>query len=241
MNIALLGYGKMGKEIEKTALERNHRIVLVIDAYNLDELTTGNLSKADVAIDFSTPGSAFQNIMKCFEAGIPVVCGTTGWVDRISEVREICNTKQQTFFYASNYSLGVNLFFALNKQLARIMNTYADYEVSIKEIHHVHKLDAPSGTAISLANDLISCLKRKENWELNQASGGTHIGITAVRENEVPGTHIITWDSAVDRIEISHEAKNRKGLALGAVLAAEFIKDKKGVYSMQDLIKLGSD
>jgi 4-hydroxy-tetrahydrodipicolinate reductase len=241
MNIALLGYGKMGKEIEKTALERNHRIVLVIDAYNLDELTTGNLSKADVAIDFSTPGSAFQNIMKCFEAGIPVVCGTTGWVDRISEVREICNTKQQTFFYASNYSLGVNLFFALNKQLARIMNTYADYEVSIKEIHHVHKLDAPSGTAISLANDLISCLKRKENWELNQASGGTHIGITAVRENEVPGTHIITWDSAVDRIEISHEAKNRKGLALGAVLAAEFIKNKKGVYSMQDLIKLGSD
>jgi 4-hydroxy-tetrahydrodipicolinate reductase len=238
MKIALLGYGKMGKEIEKTALERNHKISLVIDISNQEELTIENLRKADVAIDFSTPGSAFQNILVCFEARIPIVCGTTGWHDRLNEIVERCKQQGSTFFFASNFSLGVNIFFALNRNLARIMDSMPDYDASIREIHHIHKLDAPSGTAITLANDLIACVGRKEKWELNRRSDDSSVDITAVRENEVPGTHIITWDSPVDRIEISHEAKSRKGFALGAVLAAEFIRNKKGVYSMQDLIKL---
>jgi 4-hydroxy-tetrahydrodipicolinate reductase len=238
MKLVLLGYGKMGREIEKTALERGHEIALVIDAFNLKDLTTGNLKKADVAVDFSTPGSAYQNILKCFEAGIPAVCGTTGWMDHLDEVKDECRRQGQTFFYASNFSLGVNLFFALNKYLAEIMDAVTGYDVGIKEIHHVHKLDAPSGTAITLANDLITALHGKEKWELNRQSDGTVIPVTSVREDEIPGTHIITWDSSVDRIEISHEAKNRRGLALGAVLAAEFILGKKGVYSMQDMIKL---
>lgn len=238
MKIALLGYGKMGREIESLALSRHHEIVLKIDAFNLNEFTTENLSRADVAIDFSTPDSAFSNIMKCFEAGVPVVCGTTGWLDRFDEVKKKCADLGQTFFYASNYSLGMNLFFALNKYLARLMNPLDDYEISIKEIHHVHKLDAPSGTAITLANDLIAGVDRKKKWELNGAGEPAVVKITAVREDEVPGTHIVTYDSDVDTIEITHLAKSRRGLALGAVLAAEFIKGKKGVFSMQDLMKL---
>jgi 4-hydroxy-tetrahydrodipicolinate reductase len=238
MKIVILGYGKMGKEIEKIALERNHLIVLKIDEFNLYDLTPQNLGQADVAIDFSTPDAAYQNIMKCFEAKVPVVCGTTGWMNRLQEVKDLCAARQQTFFYASNFSLGVYVFSTLNKYLAGIMDALSGYEVEIKEVHHIHKLDAPSGTAISLANDLISCYKRKEKWDLNKDSKDTIIGIKAIREDEVPGTHIITWDSPVDQIKISHEAKSRKGLALGAVLAAEFIKDKKGAFSMQDLIKL---
>jgi 4-hydroxy-tetrahydrodipicolinate reductase len=228
----------MGKEVEKTALSRHHEIVLRIDAFNLDEFSRDNLSHADVAIDFSTPESAFSNIMKCFEAGVPVVCGTTGWLNRFDEVKEKCTRLNQTFFYASNFSLGVNLFFALNKYLARLMNPVPDYDISIKEIHHVHKLDAPSGTAITLAKDLIEQVDRKDKWELDKASDQSSVQITAVREDEVPGTHIITYDSEVDTIEIIHHAKNRRGLALGAVLAAEFINGKKGIYSMQDMLKL---
>jgi 4-hydroxy-tetrahydrodipicolinate reductase len=238
MKIALLGYGKMGKEIEIIALDRKHEIVLRIDVDNQHECTVENLKKADAAIDFSTPGSAFANITKCFEAGVPVVSGTTGWLERIGEVKEICRKKNQTFFYASNFSLGVNVFFALNKYLAAIMNNLAGYDVEMKEIHHIHKVDAPSGTAITLAEDLIAGLQRKNKWELNKASESNVIKIAAIRENEVPGTHIITWDSFADRIEIKHEAKSRKGFALGAVLAAEFIKDKKGCFSMQDMLKL---
>jgi len=238
MKIALLGYGKMGREIEKTALERNHQIALVIDVNNLGDFTFQNLQRADVAIDFSTPGSAFQNILRCFEAGIPVVCGTTGWLDKLGEVKAICEQQHKSFFFASNFSLGVNIFFAVNRYLTRIMDSATGYDVSIKEIHHIHKLDAPSGTAITLANDLISCYHQKASWELNNASDNSVIDITSIREDEVPGTHIITWDSAVDRIEISHEAKSRRGFALGAVLAAEFIRDKKGIYSMRDMIRL---
>jgi 4-hydroxy-tetrahydrodipicolinate reductase len=237
MKIALLGYGKMGKEIENLALSRHHEIVLKIDAFNLNELTPENLSRADVAIDFSTPDSAYENIMKCFEAGVPVVCGTTGWLSRFDEVKNKCEELNQTFFYASNFSLGMNLFFALNKYLARLMNPMDDYEISIKEIHHVHKLDAPSGTAITLANDLIANVDRKEKWELNSAGDPTSVKITAVREGEVPGTHIVTYDSDVDTIEITHLAKSRRGLALGAILAGEFINGKKGVFSMQDMMK----
>ncbi len=238
MKIALLGYGKMGKEIEKIALERKHEITLVIDINNQHEFSVENLKKSDVAIDFSTPQTAYANILKCFEAGIPVVCGTTGWLDKLEDIRERCADNTQTFFYASNYSVGVNVFFALNRMLASLMNQLPDYDAEIKEIHHIHKLDAPSGTAITLANDLITTVDRKKQWELGQASSKDTLKITAVRENEVPGTHIITWDSPVDRIEIMHEAKSRKGFALGAVLAAEFIKDKKGVYSMEDMLKL---
>lgn len=238
MKIALLGYGKMGREIETIALGRNHEIVLKIDIDNQNQRSTENLKKAEVAIDFSTPASAFENILLCFEAGIPVVCGTTGWMDKIEEIKTACLRQNQTFFYASNYSLGVNVFFALNRYLVGIMNRLQGYDVEMKEIHHIHKLDAPSGTAISLANDMIAGMTNKSGWELNQASNKETVKITAVRESEVPGTHIITWDSEVDSIEIMHQAKSRKGFALGAVLAAEFIKDKKGVYSMQDLIKL---
>lgn len=238
MNIALLGYGKMGREIEQAALGRNHQITLTIDVSNAKDCTVLNLRKAEVAIDFSTPGTAFHNIMRCFDAGIPVVCGTTGWLDRFEEVKYRCEQENQTFFYASNFSLGMNILFALNRYLSVIMDRFPDYDVGIREIHHVHKLDAPSGTAITLANSIIENLQRKGSWELNKASDNAVINITAIREGEVPGTHIITWDSAVDRIEIAHEAKNRKGLALGAILAAEFIRDKKGMYSMQDMLKL---
>ncbi|MBN1145006.1 MAG: 4-hydroxy-tetrahydrodipicolinate reductase, partial [Bacteroidales bacterium] len=236
MKIALLGYGKMGKEIEKIALDRKHEITLVIDINNQHEFTVENLTKAHVAIDFSTPDTAYSNILKCFEAGIPVVCGTTGWLNKLDDIRSRCTGNKQTFFYASNYSVGVNVFFALNKMLARLMNQLPDYDAEMKEIHHIHKLDAPSGTAITLASDIIAGVDRKKQWELDCASSGEALKITAVRENEVPGTHIVTWDSPVDRIEIMHEAKSRKGFALGAVLAAEFIKDKKGVYSMEDML-----
>jgi 4-hydroxy-tetrahydrodipicolinate reductase len=230
MKIALLGYGKMGREIETIALERKHLITLVIDAFNPQDFTIANLQKADVAIDFSTPDSAFQNIMRCFEAGIPVVCGTTGWLDKIDEVKECCNQQNQTFFYASNFSLGVNILFAVNKYLSHIMDSFNSYEVGLKEVHHIHKLDAPSGTAISLAKDIISNVSRKHKWELNKTSDSSVLRITAERRNEVPGTHIITWESAEDRIEISHEAKSRKGLALGAILAAEFAGNKKAFW-----------
>lgn len=238
MKIALIGYGKMGKEIEKIALERHHQVSLIIDINNQHEFTVENLRSVDVAIDFSMPDTAYTNILKCFEAGIPVVCGTTGWLDKLGDIRDRCAGNKQTFFYASNFSVGVNVFFALSKILAGMMNNLTDYHAEMKEIHHIHKLDAPSGTAISLANDLIDKVDRLSKWELDQASAREVLKITAVRENEVPGTHIITWDSPVDRIEIMHEAKSRRGFALGAVLAAEFIKDKKGIYSMEDMLKL---
>jgi len=236
MKIALLGYGKMGKEIEKIAVSRHHEIVLKIDVFNLQDLTPENLQKAEVAIDFSTPESAFSNIMLCFNAGVPVICGTTGWLDKFDEVTAACNRKNGTFFYASNYSLGVNLFFAVNRYLASLMKPHANYDVSIKEVHHVHKLDAPSGTAISLAKDIIANMGRKSKWELNAAPAADILGITSEREGEVPGTHVVTWDSDVDSIAITHAAKNRKGLALGAISAAEFIRGKKGVFGMKDLL-----
>lgn len=236
MRIALLGYGKMGKEIEKTAIERNHQIILIVDVDNTADFTVSNLQKADVAIDFSTPSSAYGNIMKCFEAGIPVVCGTTGWSDHVDAVTKICNEKNKTFFYASNFNIGVNILFAVNKYLAGIMNRFEGYEVGIEEVHHIHKLDAPSGTAISLANDLISNIQRKVKWTLEPVSDPATLKIKAIRENEVPGIHKVIYDSVFDTIGISHSAKSRKGFALGALMAAEFIKDRKGVYTMSDLL-----
>ncbi len=237
MKVALLGYGRMGKEIETISIERHHEIVLKIDIDNPQDFTPQNLSNADVAIDFSIPSSAYENILKCFEANVPVVCGTTGWLDKYDEVVNICNQKEGTFFYASNYSLGVNLFFKLNKQLAQMMNRFSDYDVKIEEVHHIHKLDAPSGTAITLAEGIIGEIERKVTWKLDATDEEDIIGITAKRESEVPGIHKIKYDSTVDTIEIIHSSKSRKGLALGAVLAAEFISDKKGVFSMNDLTK----
>jgi 4-hydroxy-tetrahydrodipicolinate reductase len=236
MKIALLGYGKMGKEIEKIALERNHEIVLIIDIDNAGDLNPDNLKKADVAIDFSTPDSAFNNIMKCFEVSIPIVCGTTGWLDKFDEVVNYCRNFKKSFFYASNYSIGVNIFFRVNNYLAELMNRFSNYEVGMHEIHHIHKLDAPSGTAISLALGIIEKLDRKEIWELNRQSKPESIKIEALREDEVPGIHIINYDSAVDFIEIKHSAKNRKGFALGAVLAAEYIIGKTGYFNMDNLM-----
>lgn len=236
MNIALIGYGKMGKEIEKIALSRGHNVVLTIDKNNFDKLTKENLQKADVAIEFTVPSSAFDNYKLCMESGVPVVSGTTGWLDRMDELKKVCEETKGGFFYASNFSVGVNLFFALNKKLASLMNTFDSYDVEMQEIHHIHKLDAPSGTAITLAEGVFENLDRKEKWELDKASESSAMKIDAVREGEVPGTHTLRYFSDVDQISITHEAFNRKGFALGAVLAAEFMNGKSGMFGMNDLL-----
>jgi 4-hydroxy-tetrahydrodipicolinate reductase len=238
MKIALIGYGKMGKTIEKIALDRNHTIVLKIDENNVNELTVENLSKADVAIDFSIPSSAFNNIKLCFKANTPVVCGTTGWLDKFEEVTNIANTEKKGFFYASNYSLGVNIFFKLNKYLAKMMNQIADFQVSMEEVHHIHKLDAPSGTAITLLEDAIAELDNKKDWVLNKPSTNNSIGVKAIREDEVPGIHRVNYDTDVDSIHIEHAAKSRKGFAFGAVLAAEHINGKTGYHTMDNILNI---
>ena len=238
MKIALLGYGKMGREIEKIALERKHQVVLKISRKNLDELTAQNLAKADVAIEFSTPETARDNIYKCFNANIPVVVGTTGWLQQLPEIKSACTDQNQALLYSSNFSVGVNLFFELNKRLAQLMNNHATYDVIIKEIHHVHKKDAPSGTAISIANDIINNLERKSRW-INQTSANTaDLSIHSVREDNVPGTHSVKYSSAIDDIEIIHTAHNRTGFALGAVIAAEWLVGKKGVFGMTDVLSV---
>jgi 4-hydroxy-tetrahydrodipicolinate reductase len=238
MKLAILGYGKMGKEIEQVALQRNHTVELIIDIDNKNELNDENLQKVDVAVDFSIPSSAYDNIVTCFNAGTPIVSGTTGWLDKFDSIKNLCNDLNGSFFYASNYGLGLNIFRQVNIKLAQMMNHFSQYNVEMEEVHHTQKLDAPSGTAITLANDIIGQLERKKAWELNQESNNDKIRITAVREGQVPGIHRIKYDSEVDFIEITHSAKSRKGLALGAVLAAEYIKDKKGVFSMDDLLNL---
>jgi 4-hydroxy-tetrahydrodipicolinate reductase len=238
MNIALIGYGKMGKEIELIALSRGHNIVLKIDASNATTYTIDELKKADVAIEFSTPEAAINNIYSCFDANVPVVVGTTGWLSKLDDVKQKCANKQQALFYASNYSIGVNLFFKLNEYLAKLMNNYPNYNVSMEEIHHVHKLDAPSGTAISLANQVIEQLAEKQKWVNEASTAKQELSIISKRIDEVPGTHTVTYNSAVDEISITHIAHNRKGFALGAVVAAEWIKDKKGVFGMNDLMNL---
>jgi len=237
MNIALLGYGKMGKEIEQIAISRKHNIVLKIDVNNAGELTADNLKKADVAIEFSTPANAISNIYNCFNSGIPVVVGTTGWLDKLDEVKKKCSEKNGGLFHASNFSLGVNIFFNLNKHLAKIMNVYPDYDVNMEEIHHIHKLDSPSGTGLSLANQILEAVERKNKWIEGEPKSTSELSIHAKREGEVPGTHIVRYQSSIDDIEIKHVAHNRKGFALGAVLAAEFMQNKKGVFGMQDLLK----
>lgn len=236
MNIALIGYGKMGKEIEQIALSRGHKIVLKVDITNASTFTIDELKQADVAIEFSTPESAITNIYKCFDAGIPIVVGTTGWMNRLEEVKQKCEEKDQTLFYASNYSIGVNLFFKLNQYLAKLMNSYPDYNVTMEEIHHIHKLDAPSGTAISLANQVIELNDSKSKWVNNATDNKNELSVISKRIDEVPGTHTVTYSSPVDQINITHIAHSRKGFALGALLAAEFTIGKKGIFGMNDLI-----
>ena len=235
MNIALFGYGKMGKEIEAIALKRNHNIVLKINKDNVSTISESDLKKADVIIEFSTPHAVLENIKKCINAQVPVVVGTTGWYDKFEEIKNMCFEKNGGLFHATNFSLGVNLFFKVNTYLAELMNKYTDYDVSMEEIHHIHKLDKPSGTAITLAEQIIKKIDRKTNWSIDSNSPET-LFIKDIREGEVPGTHIIKYSSEVDDIEIMHKAHNRKGFALGAVIAAEFLNGKKGIYTMSDII-----
>ncbi|MGL5681454.1 MAG: 4-hydroxy-tetrahydrodipicolinate reductase [Marinifilaceae bacterium] len=239
MKIALLGYGKMGKIIESIARSRGHEIVLVIDELNRDNVTDEMLKEADVAIEFTAPAVAVNNYKWCFECGVPVVSGTTGWLERLSEVEDACKTLNGGFFYASNFSVGVNIFFHLNRYLAKIMNNFKEYEVLVEETHHIHKLDAPSGTAITIAEGVLENNDKYNEWELKEGdSSKDKLQIEAKREGEVPGIHTVFYKSDVDEIVIHHSAYSRKGFALGAVLAAEFMQGKHGQYGMDDLLKI---
>lgn len=237
MKIALIGYGKMGKEIEKIALSRGHEIVARVDPFSGEDFTAPGLKSAEVAIEFTRPEAALNNYRECFNLNIPVVSGTTGWLAHMEEIKEWCEKKGQTFFYASNFSIGVNIFFELNRHLAKLMNPQDAYDVKMIEVHHTQKLDAPSGTAITLAEDIIENLDRKTKWELDTQSDGASLEIKAIREGEVPGIHTIKYESEADEIIIHHSAKNRHGFALGAVLAAEFTAGKKGYITMKDMLK----
>ena len=233
MKIALLGYGKMGKSIEAIALHRNHTISLIVSDSNSDY----DFSNSDVAIDFSIPSVAVSNIKKAIDAGIPVISGTTGWLDQYQDVLDYCNSKNGTFLYASNFSLGVNLFFELNKRLSELMSNSSEYTTEIEEIHHTQKLDAPSGTAITLAEQIIENT-HYTNWTLEEPKPNK-IHIDAKRIENVPGTHEISYNSEIDSINIKHTAHSRQGFAMGAVVAAEWIKDKKGIFSMKDVLNIG--
>src|SRR5882757_7156226 len=236
MKIALIGYGKMGKAIEEIALAKGHEIVLRVSIDNLEDNTIENIRKADVAIEFTGPDSAFDNIIRCMEAGVPVISGSTGWLDKLEELRQFCLAGNKTFLYASNFSIGVNIFFELNKRLAELMAPHPDYEVSLTEIHHTQKRDAPSGTAITLAEQILERNRRKKGWVNHISDKVDELSILSERVDPAPGTHNITYRSVVDTIEITHTAHNRQGFATGAVLAAEFVHNKKGIFSMKDVL-----
>lgn len=238
MKIALIGYGKMGHAIEKFALARGHEITCIIDINNPGDFDSPQFKSADVAIEFTTPSTAYDNCLRAMRNGVKVVSGSTGWTDRIPQLhKETENVPDATFFYSSNYSIGVNLFFAVNKYLAKLMNDFPQYDVEMKEIHHIHKLDHPSGTAITLANGIIENIDRKTAWTENEEHAGNEILIEHERIGEVPGTHIIRYKSPVDQITITHEAFSRDGFALGAVIAAEWLLDKTGFLGMDDMLK----
>jgi len=237
MKIVLIGYGKMGREIERLAMGRGHAIVAKIDIDNAADLASLTAADADVAIEFSNPASAFANIMTCIEKQIPVVCGTTGWLEKKKEVEAATKVHNATFFYASNYSIGVNLFFRLNKMLANLMAPHKEYDIYTNEIHHLEKKDSPSGTAITIAEGIIDAYAEKTTWVNNQIPGSNEVAIWSQRESIKPGTHTVKYISKVDQIEITHEAFSREGFALGAVIAAEWVADKKGVLGMDDLLK----
>ncbi|WP_149912786.1 4-hydroxy-tetrahydrodipicolinate reductase [Sphingobacterium cavernae] len=242
MKIVILGYGKMGQLIEKFALKRGHEIALVVDAHNRETLTADDLSHADIAIDFSTPDAALENISLCFEADLPLVVGTTGWYEHLQEVKETCLEADQALLYGSNFSIGVNIFFHINRLLAKAVNPYQQYDVQVEEIHHIHKLDAPSGTAITIAEGIIDNNDVKKSW-VNQVVGSedevvnkpNELLIESLRIEEVPGTHTVLYSSEVDQIEFKHTAHNRDGFALGAVVAAEWLYGKKGFYQVTEI------
>lgn len=237
MNIALIGYGKMGKEVERIAMSRGHKIVCVIDADNQNDFESESFRNADVAIEFTNPEVAYNNILRAFDAGVKVVSGSTGWKEKHEEdIQRLCSDGGKTLFWSSNFSLGVAVFSAVNKYLASIMNKFAEYDVTMVETHHVHKKDAPSGTAITLAEGILQNLDRKQAWKkADEPFGATDLPITSLREGEVFGIHTVCYNSDVDTISITHDAKNRGGFALGAVLAAEYTHKNKGFLGMKDL------
>ena len=237
MKIIISGYGRMGKEIEKVALNEGHLIVDRIDNVNDWARIERNQVVADAVIDFSQPVVAVENILRCFEMGIPIVTGTTGWYDQLEEVSELCKQQNGALFYAPNFSIGVNLFFLINKKLAKRMSSFGEYKVSMKEMHHIHKLDAPSGTAIKVAEDIIAEHNLIEKWSKSDESESGILPIVSERKGEIPGTHIVTYSSDADVIELKHEAKNRSGFAVGAVKAAEWLAAKKGIFNMDDFLK----
>ncbi len=239
MKIALMGYGKMGKAIESVATERAHEIILKIDKENRNEITHDDLKNVDVAIEFTTPETAVENCMFCMEAGVPVVCGSTGWLEQWENLTKYCNEKNSAFLYASNFSVGVNIFFALNQHLAKLMSAHTEYHVRLEEIHHTEKKDAPSGTAITLANQIIDERKEITKWISGDSNDQSALSVISHRIDPAPGTHTVLYDSDIDRIEITHTAHSRKGFALGAVLAAEFLQGKKGIFSMKDVLQIG--
>jgi 4-hydroxy-tetrahydrodipicolinate reductase len=236
MKIALIGYGKMGHAIERIATGRGHEVVLRITSANRDEMSPDNLEKADVAIEFTGPGAALANVLQCLDAGLSVISGSTGWNEGLPQASEKATGMKVGFLHASNFSIGVNVFFEVNKLLSSLMNGRNEYEVTVEETHHVHKKDAPGGTAITIAEQIISNLDSKTRWELNGANAGEVLPVFAHRIDEVPGTHKVTWSSPIDTLEIIHTAHNRDGFALGAVLAAEYLHNKSGVFTMKDVL-----
>ncbi len=237
MKVAIIGYGKMGHEIEQVLLSRGHSVALIIDQDNAHDLCTEKLAEVDVAIEFTTPTTAYSNVRTCIECGTPVVSGTTGWHDKLEELQALCREKGSSMIWSSNYSLGVNITFRLNRYLADLMNRFEGYNVAIEEIHHTQKKDAPSGTAISLANDILERVERKQRWVNEPTEEADAIAITSLREGAVPGTHTVTYLSEDDKIEIKHTLFSRRALALGAVVAAEFIATRKGVFTIDDLFE----
>ncbi len=238
MRIAIIGYGRMGQMIEEVATDRGHEVLLKINIDNTDHFTRENLATADVAIEFSGPSSAYDNIKKCIDYGVPVVSGSTGWNDRLQEMKKYADERKGSFLHTSNFSIGVNIFFEVNKLLARLMASQPSYDVILKEIHHTAKLDAPSGTAVSLAEQVLQHISRKSKWINDVPQTAEDLRIVSERTDPAPGTHFVKYTSLIDDIEIIHTAHNRKGFALGAVLAAEYIRNKSGVFSMQEVLGL---
>ncbi len=238
MNIALIGYGKMGKAIHEIATQRGHEAILIIDINNANELTVENIKKADVAIEFTSPHTAFNNVCFCLQNQVPVICGSTGWLEKLDEAKKIAAENKTGLIVASNFSVGVNIFFEINKRLAALMNAHKEYNIQLTEVHHTEKKDAPSGTAISLAEQILEQIGHKTKWVNEETINADELAIISERIDPAPGTHHITYSSAIDDIEIIHTAHNRTGFALGAVLAAEFIKGKKGFFGMKEVLNL---
>lgn len=238
MKIALIGYGKMGKAIEHIAVHRGHEVVLKIDEYNLEDFSKQNVSKAEVAIEFTGPHSAYGNVKKALEFDIPLVCGSTGWLENLDEAEKLCMRRKGSFIYSSNYSVGVNIFFEINKRLAILMAPHKSYEVQVTEIHHTQKKDAPSGTAITIAEQILEDLGRKKRWVNHISDNTDELEILSERIDPAAGTHKVKYSSTIDDIEIIHTAHSREGFALGAILAAEYIRDKKGIFNMKDVLNL---